>query len=67
MAALETIVKRGDPFTVKHLKANGRDVMDTLGVSGRDVGRVLDALLDKVLEDPALNERETLTRLMREI
>ena len=32
----------------------------------RRVGDVLEMLLEKVVEDPSLNERETLLRLIRE-
>jgi hypothetical protein len=32
----------------------------------RRVGEVLESLLEKVVEDPALNERETLLRMIRE-
>jgi len=48
-------------LTVHDLAVDGRDVMDTLGIPpGPRVGEELEALLEQVLEDPALNRREAL-------
>ena len=33
---------------------------------GKEIGEILSWLLDQVLEQPELNERETLTELVRE-
>jgi hypothetical protein len=50
------------------LAIDGNDVMRLLAIPpGRRVGEVLEALLEKVLDDPSLNERETLARLLREM
>jgi tRNA nucleotidyltransferase/poly(A) polymerase len=58
----------GPAFTVCDLAVSGNDVMRELGIMpGAAVGRVLEGLLEQVIEDPELNTRETLTRLMREI
>ena len=52
---------------VTDLAIDGEDVMRTLGIPpGRRVGEVLEALLEKVLDDPTLNQPETLERLVRE-
>jgi putative nucleotidyltransferase with HDIG domain len=46
---------------VTDLAVDGRDVMRVLGLpSGPEVGRVLDGLLEEVLEDPSLNTAERL-------
>lgn len=53
---------------VKDLALDGRDVMRILGVPpGPRVGQVLEALLERVLDDPSLNTRENLERLVREV
>jgi putative nucleotidyltransferase with HDIG domain len=53
---------------VKDLAVNGADVMRVLGVApGPQVGRVLNRLLELVLDDPALNQRGTLERLISEL
>ncbi len=55
-------VRAGDrAFTVRELAIGGTEVMERLGIGpGPAVGAVLSGLLDAVLEDPALNERERL-------
>ncbi|HEX6990113.1 MAG TPA: HD domain-containing protein [Bacillota bacterium] len=64
---IEQVLAEDAAFGLKDLKVNGHDVMRVLGVPpGRIVGRILNALLEEVLEDPTLNEPETLERLIRE-
>ncbi len=59
-------VASGDAaLTVKDLAIDGKDVMTALAVPpGRVIGQVLLALLEKVLDDPALNQREVLLPLL---
>lgn len=58
----------GPAFRVGDLAVNGRDVMRELGIMpGAAVGRVLERLLQRVIEAPELNTREDLIRLMREL
>lgn len=53
-----------DCLTVKRLALNGRDLL-ALGVAeGPEIGRLLHLLLEQVLDEPALNERETLVALL---
>ena len=40
--------------------------MDMGVPQGKEIGEILSWLLDQVLEQPELNERETLTELVRE-
>ncbi len=50
---------------VTDLAINGQDVMRVLGVPpGREIGVVLERLLELVLDDPSLNTRETLEALL---
>jgi tRNA nucleotidyltransferase (CCA-adding enzyme) len=52
---------------VTDLAIDGKDVMRILGIPpSRRVGEVLDELLEKVLDEPSLNQRETLERFVRE-
>jgi len=71
LAALEAHVARvlseGAALSTRDLKVNGRDLMTELGVKpGRIIGEILEALLEAVTTDPALNERERLLELARE-
>lgn len=64
-AHVARILAEGAALTVRDLTINGRDLM-ALGLpQGRILGETLNHLLELVLEDPTLNERETLLRLAR--
>jgi tRNA nucleotidyltransferase (CCA-adding enzyme) len=64
-ATVRVIRRRGDPVTRGDLAVTGHD-LTALGVTGRRVGEVLAMLLDRVLEQPALNTREALIALVKE-
>ncbi|MCX6720370.1 MAG: HD domain-containing protein [Candidatus Staskawiczbacteria bacterium] len=50
-----------DPISVKMLKINGNDLMQTLSIKpGPKIGQILDALLGVVLDDPKKNTKEFL-------
>ena len=50
-------------FSVKNLAVNGND-LKSLGIrEGKEIGRLLNLLLDAVLETPELNEKKALLRL----
>jgi tRNA nucleotidyltransferase (CCA-adding enzyme) len=74
LAGLERLKERvAGEFAAKHalstrdLAVDGKDVMRELGIApSRRVGEVLEMLLEKVVEDPSLNERDRLVRLIRE-
>jgi len=63
---VEAIRERGDPLTRADLAVSGNDVQ-ALGASGPDVGRVLSALLDQVLEEPSRNQRDQLLHQARKL
>lgn len=51
---------------VTDLAIDGKDVMRVLGIPpSRRVGQILDELLERVLDDPTLNQRESLEQLVR--
>jgi len=54
-------------LSVHDLALGGDDLISELGLGpGPEIGRLLDELLQAVLDDPALNDRDTLLRLARE-
>ncbi len=58
-AMIEIAMK--DPISAKTLKINGQDVMKALKIEpGPKVGAVLAVLLENVLDNPKLNDKETL-------
>lgn len=57
-----------DPISAKMLKANGEDVMRIAEIpAGPKVGYILAVLLEEVLDDPSLNERELLFSRIRSL
>lgn len=57
-----------EPFTVKDLKINGIDVMETLHIKpSRQVGDILDTLFEKVINGELKNEREVLLSALKGI
>jgi tRNA nucleotidyltransferase (CCA-adding enzyme) len=61
------VLAQGAALSTRDLKVNGRDLMKELNLApGPIIGRVLDALLEAVLTDPAANERDTLLARARE-
>ena len=61
------IFQRGDCLRLKEMALSGQDLIADGMVKGPMVGRVLAALLDVVLEDPNMNEREVLLAKSRMI
>ena len=50
------------------LVVDGTDLIRELGLrQGRDLGRILEALFERVVEEPAMNDRQRLLQLAREI
>ncbi|SCY87622.1 CCA tRNA nucleotidyltransferase [Desulfoluna spongiiphila] len=55
--------KKQSAFSLAHLAVSGTDLITQVGIpQGPVVGRVLKALLDKVIESPELNDKETLLK-----
>ena len=60
-------VLAGDPLHHRDLAVDGHDLTAELGLApGPEVGRLLQRLLEAVIEEPGLNTRETLIGLARE-
>ena len=57
-----------DVSPLKNLAVNGQDIMDSLKIPpSREVGNILRALHEKVLDQPELNEKEALLELAKNI
>lgn len=59
------IKEKKEPFSVKNLKINGNDLIQ-LGFKGKEIGEILNDLLEKVIENPDLNEKELLIKIIKE-
>lgn len=66
LAIVRRIRERGDPITRGDLAVTGTD-LQSLGITGRQIGAVLSGLLDRVHEDPSLNTRDRLLALARTV
>ena len=53
------------PCTLGDLAISGRDLMGA-GFSGREVGRILKLLLERVIDEPSLNQKDTLLSIAEE-
>lgn len=61
----QVIQQRGDCIRLKDLAVTGNDLIDQGMKPGKAMGRALSFLLDRVIEDPGKNERETLLAELR--
>lgn len=60
-------IERGDPVTIGDLAIDGNDLKELGLQPGPDLGRTLEACLDAVIADPALNQREALLEYARSL
>jgi tRNA nucleotidyltransferase/poly(A) polymerase len=60
------VLRTSPPLTVQDLAIDGGDLKGLGLTPGPEFGAILRAVHERVLEDPALNERERLVRLVRE-
>lgn len=64
--AVRKVLFEKQPLTTKDLHINGHDLIQ-LGIKqGKEIGKILNELLELVLEDESMNERDILLRLVRE-
>lgn len=59
------ILSSNQAIEKKQLAINGSDIIELGYDEGKIIGNILDYLMDLVLEDPSLNEREKLIALVR--
>lgn len=62
---ISRILLENEPYEKCHLNINGNDIIDLGFKKGRIIGEILDYLLDIVLKDPELNEKEKLIDLIK--
>ncbi len=59
------VLHRGDCVSLKQLAVNGKDLIEQGAKPGRELGDILEKLLEKVIEKPELNEKELLLSLVK--
>ena len=61
---IEGILDSGDPLSISSLDVNGKDIIQHLEIKGGPIlGKILNYLLDCVLEEPANNDKERLLEM----
>jgi poly(A) polymerase/tRNA nucleotidyltransferase (CCA-adding enzyme) len=61
-------IKKSYPLTISDLAVNGHDVMNIVGLQpGPKVGKILNQLLDLVIEKPEYNQKDRLIEILREM
>lgn len=62
---LDLIIEQNECFSLKDLKINGRDLIELGFNKGKEIGEILNYLLEKVIENPELNNKEQLIKLAK--
>lgn len=57
--ALE-IMEKGSPFSIKDLSINGKDLMSMGFIQGNEIGKILNDLLELVIEEKVSNDKDIL-------
>lgn len=61
----DAIVADNDAISLKDLKIGGKDLMDIGVDKGPMIGKILNSLLDCVMDEPGLNEKEKLIEIVK--
>jgi len=65
---IEKIIEQENAITVKDLAVNGYDIMNTFNLKpGPIVGKILNELLEVILDEPEKNNKEALLQIAKEI
>lgn len=64
---LDLILAQNECFNLKDLKINGGDLINLGFNKGKEIGETLKYLLDRVIEDPKINEKEELINIAKEM
>ena len=66
-SVIEVVRGRGDATSIRELAVSGEDLIDAGFTPGPEIGRMLNRLMDRVLDEPRLNTREALLTLAKEL
>ena len=56
----QEIIESGEPYKISMLNVSGNDIIQAGIASGQEVGRTLEHLLQLVIDDPSLNNKDAL-------
>ena len=63
---VKNILENNEVYEKKQLVIDGNDVIELGYKEGKKIGEILDYLLERVLENPELNEKEKLIKLIKD-
>lgn len=67
-AHIEDILISGEPLTIKDLAIDGKTLINELNLKpSKDIGIILEKILEKVLKDPSLNDKSILINLAKQL
>ncbi len=64
---VERILKEKQPLSIKDLEINGHDLIENGITEGKEIGTILNELLQIILEKPKLNTKESLINIVKKI
>ncbi len=64
---IKKIQEENSAFTLKSLAVSGKDLMEIGIPSGRVIGKILDSLLETVLDDPKQNSKDVLLNIAKNL
>jgi hypothetical protein len=64
---INKIQEENSAFTLKSLAVSGKDLMEIGIPSGRLIGKILDSLLETVLDDPKQNSKDVLLNIAKNL
>lgn len=59
------VLSRKEPLTIRELDIDGYDLIAAAYPPGKEIGEMLDYLLDKVIDNPALNKKIILLEILK--
>lgn len=60
------VIASNEPYKISHLAANGKDLQEAGIKEGKEIGKALAMMLDAVIADPSLNDKETLIKMVKD-
>lgn len=60
----QDIIENNEPYKISHLDISGEDLLE-LGYKGKEVGKILEILRKKVIEDKTLNKKAELIEIVK--
>ncbi len=66
-ALYQEVIERGECVSLRMLEISGKDLIEQGFEPGKNIGELLDRLLEKVITDPTLNTKEQLLEIAKEL